>query len=245
MKFFLPFVLSLALVVNAAAISYALTITDLVYITSYTTVKIFSKPPGMLDGTSSNVALSTSSTTNTGATLAVTSTPSDTTSKTSSAISVSSSSASPSVTPILNQFEIDILKAHNDKRALHGVAPLTYNPTLAQFAADYAAKSFDCDHVDLIHSGGPYGENLAAGYVGGFAPVDAWYDEISLYNYANPGYSPATGHFTQVVWKATSELGCAYVTCNNAWRQYTICEYQAPGNFIGEFEENVLPLVSQ
>lgn len=137
------------------------------------------------------------------------------------------------------------MNEHNIKRALHGVGALTWNQALADYAANYAANNFDCNNVQLIHSHGPYGENLAAGYVGGAAPVDAWYNEISQYNFNDPGFSPATGHFTQVVWKGTSELGCAYVTCNNAWRQYTICEYQEPGNWIGEFQENVLPLVNQ
>ena len=88
---------------------------------------------------------------------------------------------------------------------------------------------------------------MAAGYVGGNAPVNAWYNEIKDYDFNNPGYSSATGHFTQLVWKATQQVGCAYVTCDNAWRQYTICEYSPRGNIVGTdaltgesyFEENV------
>lgn len=123
---------------------------------------------------------------------------------------------------------------------------------MADYAANYAANNFSCDNVQLIHSGGPYGENLAAGYVGGDAPVDAWYDEIQYYNWSHPGYSSDTGHFTQLIWKSSTQLGCAYVTCDNAWRQYTICEYYPRGNLVGTtydvtyyfFSNNVLPLVS-
>lgn len=163
-----------------------------------------------------------------------------------------STSATPSPTSSLNSFESQILEEHNTKRALHGVQPLSWDPALAQWAADYAAKAFSCDNVQLIHSGGPYGENLAAGYVGGAAPVDAWYNEIKDYNFNSPGFSEATGHFTQVVWKSTSTIGCAKVTCSNEWRQYTICEYSKQrGNIVGTdlatgksfFEENVLPPV--
>lgn len=33
------------------------------------------------------------------------------------------------------------------------------------------------------------------------------------YNYASPGFASGTGHFTQVVWKATTEIGCAIQNC--------------------------------
>ncbi|KAK6199564.1 PR-1-like protein, partial [Scheffersomyces amazonensis] len=147
----------------------------------------------------------------------------------------------------------DILAAHNEKRALHGVPNLTWDNAIAEYAANYAASNFNCNNVQLIHSGGPYGENLAAGYPGGYSPVDAWYNEISLYNFADPGFSESTGHFTQVVWKGTSRLGCARVICDNAWGQYTICEYtDTRGNIVGTdpttglnfFAENVLPPLS-
>lgn len=168
---------------------------------------------------------------------------------TAAAPTTSSSSTSTASTSTLNSFESEILDAHNAKRALHGANPLVWDPVLAQYAADYAATSFSCDRVRLIHSGGPYGENLAAGYVGGEEPVDAWYDEINEYDYSNPGYSEATGHFTQLIWASTTAVGCAEVKCDNAWRQYTICEYYPPGNVLSTdpanrniyFKENVYP----
>lgn len=268
MKFALPILVSMAMLVDAAAISYALTVTDVVYLYSTTTVLFFNEPPATDAPSTTDLSQPTSSTvaqTSSSESQAVTTdAPAPTTTSTPSAPSTTSTS-SPDAQPTpattssttstasaptqnanagLNQFESDILNEHNKKRALHGVQPLTWNPTLAQYAADYASKAFSCDNVQLIHSHGPYGENLAAGYVGGISPVDAWYGEISQYNYNAPGFSENTGHFTQVVWKGTSELGCAYVTCDNAWRQYTICEYQEPGNWLGEFQENVLPLVN-
>ncbi|RKP32812.1 PR-1-like protein, partial [Metschnikowia bicuspidata] len=136
----------------------------------------------------------------------------------------------------------EVLNTHNEKRALHGVDPLKWSTSLAQFAADYAASDFRCENAELIHSDGSYGENLALGYVGGHEPVRAWYDEIKAYNWSNPGFSMKTAHFTQVIWKDTKEVGCAYVTCPNEWRQYTICEYDPPGNWEDEdeYRENVL-----
>jgi hypothetical protein len=77
---------------------------------------------------------------------------------------------------------------------------------------------------------------LAAGYFGIQASIDAWYDEISQYDWSNPGFSEACGHFTQMVWVGSTELGCAWVDCNGengTPGQYLMCEYQAAGNVIG------------
>lgn len=173
-------------------------------------------------------------------------------SSTSSTPSTSSSSSSgPAPTEGLNEFQRDILEQTNKKRALHSAPALEWDWKLTDFAANYA-KKFDCNNVKLIHSDGPYGENLAAGFVGGKDPVNAWYDEIKDYDYSNPGYSEATGHFTQLIWKDSSKMGCAKVTCDNVWRQYTICEYSSRGNIVGTslpvtakyFSANVLPLLS-
>lgn len=164
-------------------------------------------------------------------------------------MSTSSTTSSDSEPTASSGFEADILNAHNEKRALHGVQSLSWNDTLAKYAADYAASSFSCDNVQLIHSNGPYGENLAAGYSGGFDPVDAWYDEIKQYDFSNPGFNEATGHFTQLIWKSSSQVGCARVKCDNSWGQYTICEYSnSRGNVVGTdpdtgksfFSENVV-----
>jgi hypothetical protein len=38
-------------------------------------------------------------------------------------------------------------------------------------------------------------------------------DEIVLYDFTKPGYSSATGHFTQIVWKGTTKIGCAAASC--------------------------------
>lgn len=57
----------------------------------------------------------------------------------------------------------------------------------------------------------PLTENLAAG-TGDYTVTEAindWTSESSDYDPTNPQYS----HFTQVVWKSTTQLGCAVVTC--------------------------------
>ena len=69
---------------------------------------------------------------------------------------------------------------------------------------------------------------------------DLYYDEIALYDFNNPGFSSATGHFTQIIWVDSKILGCG-ITCNGGMC-YSACEYDPPGNVQGQFETNVLPV---
>ena len=67
-----------------------------------------------------------------------------------------------------------------------------------------------------------------------------WYDEIKDYNFArNSG--PNTGHFTQVVWKSSQELGVGRAqTKDGKW--LVVANYLPAGNFIGRYGDNVFPV---
>lgn len=85
------------------------------------------------------------------------------------------------------------------------------------------------------------GQNIAYGYPSMTAVIDAWYNEVSDYDY-NRGTSKngkVTGHFTQVVWKGTTEIGCGSTYCANLGGTYYVCDYKAPGNYYGEYTANV------
>ncbi|KAG0130217.1 CAP domain-containing protein [Tuber indicum] len=134
-------------------------------------------------------------------------------------------------------FGDECLSAHNSKRALHGVPALVYDSTLADFASGVSGT------CQFKHSGGPYGENLAAGYTSPAAAIQAWYDEQSQYNYSAGQFSSATGHFTQMVWKGAKKVGCGIKECNGANGtpgKFLTCNYDT-GNVIGQFVENVPP----
>jgi len=69
----------------------------------------------------------------------------------------------------------------------------------------------------------------------------SWYNEVNEYSYNNPGFSKGTGHFTQLVWKETTDIGCG-IAMSHDDKVYAVCNYTPPGNFKSHYEENVLPI---
>ncbi|KAJ5178738.1 hypothetical protein N7492_001948 [Penicillium capsulatum] len=173
---------------------------------------------------------------------------------------------SPASYTSLDDFKETVLKISNDYRRTHDAGPLSWNESLVQYSRKWA------DTCLWKHSHGPYGENLAFGYPNASAAVAAWGDEGELYNFQKPtGFTEETGHFTQLVWKSTVEVGCAAVNCGytehhqvrreeghdteldsrntdgvqRAQGWYVVCEYTPAGNVVGRdndfFKLNVMP----
>ncbi|KAM6965253.1 Golgi-associated plant pathogenesis-related protein 1 [Aplochiton taeniatus] len=101
----------------------------------------------------------------------------------------------------------------------------------------------------MQHSDTKNGENIhyswssAPKALTGQEPVDNWYSEIKDYSWSQPGFSGNTGHFTQVVWKDSTEVGVGLATDGNT--VFVVGQYSPAGNMNmpGYFEKNVLPLV--
>jgi uncharacterized protein YkwD len=125
----------------------------------------------------------------------------------------------------------DVLSAHNAFRADHCAPALTWADDLAASAQAWAEAC-----VFAHDSGRGFGENLAGGSE---QPTELWYAESADYKYTAPGFSAGTGHFTQVVWRASTKLGCGRAQCS--FGVYYVCRYAPPGNVLGQFEQNVLP----
>jgi hypothetical protein len=131
---------------------------------------------------------------------------------------------------------------HNKLRAKHCAAPLTWSSKLAQFAQQWANTLRDRGCMFGHSNNQQYGENLAAGTIGTLDPaqtVQYWYDEIKDYSFKSGGFSMQTGHFTQVVWRGTQQVGCGHSQCKgmDIW----VCEYDPAGNWEGQYRQNVLP----
>jgi len=140
-------------------------------------------------------------------------------------------------------FDQRILAAHNEERLELGLRPLTWNSTLAESAqrwADYLASSGRFQHAPE-NAGNPEGENLWAGTKGYYAPedmVEAWAREKQFYrpglfpNNSSTGDVEDVGHYTQMVWRATTQVGCAHATSKA--EDILVCRYAEAGNYIGE-----------
>eukprot|EP01026_Neomeris_dumetosa_P075838 TRINITY_DN80768_c0_g1_i10.p1 TRINITY_DN80768_c0_g1~~TRINITY_DN80768_c0_g1_i10.p1 ORF type:complete len:322 (+),score=42.28 TRINITY_DN80768_c0_g1_i10:65-1030(+) len=146
----------------------------------------------------------------------------------------------------------EYLQSHNQHRAKHCVSPLKWDSNLERDAAKYAqACRFDHDPSEL--NALYQGENL---YASTPSPsqdpspssvVTKWYNEYRYYNFDQPKFTIDVGHFTQVVWADTKNVGCAQTTCpgysspfgkNEDWL-IVVCRYSPPGNYGSQVREQV------
>ena len=153
-------------------------------------------------------------------------------------VTVTAAPSIPSTAPQFvdgDTFTSAILNSTNFYRTEHNASWIRWNETLEDFASDYLE---DMDGCDFKHSGGPYGENLAIGCSDAEGCVEMWGDEREEYDYKDPDFSEKTGHFTQLVWKNTTTVGCGRKLCGTSgW--YLVCEYWPRGTVIGAFGEEV------
>nr|ACD54644.1 cysteine-rich secretory protein-2-like protein [Adineta vaga] len=139
-----------------------------------------------------------------------------------------------------------MLKSHNTYRARHCVPSLQLDNALSRSAQDYANKLARMNQ--MVHSRTPnVGENLwmmsssaKLNNIDGSTATANWYDEVKKYNFNRPGFSMGTGHFTQVVWKATQRLGVGFAFTSDRKGVYVVAQYSPAGNFQGQFPNNVL-----
>uniref|UniRef100_A0A1Q3FQL7 Putative cysteine-rich secretory protein-2 n=1 Tax=Culex tarsalis TaxID=7177 RepID=A0A1Q3FQL7_CULTA len=141
-----------------------------------------------------------------------------------------------------SSFEQTVLDEHNRLRARHSAQPLKLNPAISRYAQEWA-QNLAARNTMQHRSNNRYGENLYACFgkanVTGEDAVRSWYDEIKYYKFGqpSPGNFSQVGHFTQVVWKESRELGVGMARNGN--NVYIVCNYDPPGNFMGKYASNV------
>jgi uncharacterized protein YkwD len=135
-----------------------------------------------------------------------------------------------------------LVRLHNQVRAEVGVGAVTWSNPLAAYAQEWAnhLAGTGC-RMEHRPKSGPrkqqYGENLFTGTEGYYGVADAvssWASEKKYYRGEKIDYSnyQKVGHYTQMVWRNTRQVGCAKVSCQG--RIIIVCNYDPPGNVIGQ-----------
>lgn len=129
-----------------------------------------------------------------------------------------------------------MLDGHNTLRARFGIKPLVWSDKLARAAQEWANRLVK-ERAFRHRPNSPFGQNLFDVTGGEFQPqqiINGWAAEAKDFNYAANSCREGRmcGHFTQMVWRDTKELGCAVSHGGN--REVWVCEYSPPGNYVGE-----------
>jgi len=143
----------------------------------------------------------------------------------------------------------NVLQIHNAVRLQHGLSPLKWSNDLAKISQKWANKLGSGNSCKMYHQTGnlPFGENLfissptiwsdgrrEVGAVSIKKVVNSWASEKKWYNLEKNSCQSGQqcGHYTQLVWKGTKEVGCSLKVCNDK-SQVWVCNYFPAGNIIG------------
>ncbi len=136
------------------------------------------------------------------------------------------------------------LAAHNAERARIGTPPLVWNARLESEAlrwAQHLAKTDSFEHAPQKRGKGASGENLWMGTRASYTPremVGGWIDEKKDYvpgrfpKVSRTGRWSDVGHYTQLIWYGTREVGCA--VASNTENDVLVCRYFPAGNVVGD-----------
>jgi pathogenesis-related protein 1 len=128
----------------------------------------------------------------------------------------------------------EMLISHNAIRSDLKLPPLRWSNELAAFAQKWANTLLR--EKRLRHNPeSPYGENIFASGAGSTASmaVMEWAAESRDYEYRANACKGDCGHYTQIVWRETSRVGCG--VARDSQREVWVCSYDPPGNYRGEW----------
>jgi pathogenesis-related protein 1 len=147
--------------------------------------------------------------------------------------------------------KVELVDAHNEWRSAVGVQPLVWSDELAEIAAGWAKSLGENKKCAMQHSTREgrkgTGENLfwasARNWTDGRREVqgvrsrqvvDSWGNERKDYDHGKNRCRAGRkcGHYTQVVWESTREVGCARRVCPDS-TQVWVCNYRPAGKFVG------------
>jgi hypothetical protein len=169
---------------------------------------------------------------------------------TAAILTVPSSELQVSYAQTNQDLESSILDVHNSERDAVGVTPLTWSNNLAAGAQTWAQHlattgqfAHDPVNTGLSCTGPCYGENIAGFFTSVSEPdggQSKWAAEKSSYNGETHTCTAVCGHYTQMVWQNTREVGCGTAPPNGQPSpgghafSILVCRYDPPGNYPGQ-----------
>ena len=127
----------------------------------------------------------------------------------------------------------EMLAAHNAVRAKVGVPALAWSEDLARVAQEWANTLIAERRFDHRPKS-KYGENMFrmdGARTTAQKVVERWASEAENFDYKANRCKGECGHYTQIVWRSTKEVGCA--VARGGGREVWVCEYAPPGNYVG------------
>lgn len=153
-----------------------------------------------------------------------------------------------------------ILASHNKVRKKFKQHPLVWSDSLANYAQKWVNRLAETQNCKMLHRPNYKGEHESENYlqvhgenlfwaspevfpdgrsiIQSFTPkqvVKLWAIEEEHYDYQSNTCKPGQqcGHFTQMVWHESRQVGCAKAICPDK-SQIWACNYHPRGNYIGE-----------
>jgi len=142
------------------------------------------------------------------------------------------------------EFHAEVLACHNKCRRRHNTQAAIWSDHLAGEAQKWAnqlAKTGKFQHAHPNQRKGQ-GENIAYTQgqpLTGEKATMMWYDEIKDYSFqSTPKYNPNCGHFTQVIWADSTEIGAGIATTKDG-KNFVVVRYSPSGNNLSTFKDNI------
>lgn len=154
----------------------------------------------------------------------------------------------PKTNPSIGLFGEVALAIHNIYRCMHDIPLLVWDDCVAQGAQEWANRGVfeHSSSYKIQPCKGPAGENLASGHASIVDAVNDFYAEKKVWDRSpQNNYVGGAGHFTAMMWRGISKLGCAA----NSNKRLFVCRYKGSDrldcntpNMSGCFSANILPV---
>jgi|WetSurMetagenome_2_1015567.scaffolds.fasta_scaffold248939_2 hypothetical protein len=151
--------------------------------------------------------------------------------------------------PISGEVKTKIVALHNKYRAEVRVPLVRWSDTVQKSAEGWALHLAEDEGLNLVHAGvqNHYGENLSGGPGVWSTDKDAYTAlESAVVSFGNEKNNykggPVSldsnffkyGHYTQMIWKTTREIGCAVAKRRDIPGYIAVCRYNPTGNIVGQ-----------